>query len=109
MTKEDLKQKTKDEILGFIKDRLSIKTIDNQKIYEEEVKDSAQSNLNILNKFADLGIYENTMYLILEHKTLHLQYQGRQQQEVLDLSNFSTSEIIYKIFEKTIFLDKRSA
>lgn len=109
MTKDELKQKTKDEILLFIQDRLCIKSLDNQKIREEKIRESASSNLNILNKFADLGIYENTSYLILDNKILHLQYYGKSEEEKLDLSSLSTIEIIYTILKKTILMEKKAS
>lgn len=106
MTREELRLKSKNEILDFIKNRIAIKNLDNQ-LKEFESKNSASSSLNILDRFEDLNIYEITSFLIMENKTLYIQYQGNNKKEEIDLSNLSTSEIIYKVFEKTIFLNRQ--
>jgi hypothetical protein len=174
MTAEILKKMSKEEVLDFIRERLSLKnnypeifeyiisTTDNdyygdnhddytRKKIEEEIeylqnylndKEKNRSkykrsyqlldkehmrfdmsgyesvtgqvtihNMGILNKFADLGIYDYTYYLFLDFYkgggTIYLQYWRTDEcYEEDDLTGASTSEIIYRIFELTIFTDK---
>lgn len=125
-----LKQKSKEEVLDFIRERLSFsKEIQNQlrhvdedefkkehrrfdmSGYESTTGKSTVFNSAILNEFADLGIYNYTSYLFLDFykgiPTLYLKYFFEDENLAFDFSAFSTCDIIYAIFELTIFSDKR--
>ncbi len=131
MTKEDLKTKSKEEVLKFIRQRLafessilkSLRNIDKEEFnkehkrfemsgYESTIGECTKSNLNILNKFADLGIYDYTSYLFLDFYkgcgTLYFQYFNETENIELDLCGYGTTEIIYRVFEKTIFSNKKT-
>ena len=81
--------------------------------YEKEKGECTLHNQRILNKFAFLGIYDYTNYLFLDFYkgcgTLWLKYfQGEENyNNEVDLCGFTTSEIIYEIFELTIFSGKK--
>ena len=130
MTREDLKTKTKEEVLEYIRQKLSfdsniennLRHIDKEAFkkehkrfemsgYESNTGECTTTNLSILNEFANLGIYDYTTYLFLDfykgNGTLYLQYWGNGNNEVFDeYGGWTTSEIIYAVFEKTIFSDK---
>lgn len=130
MTIEELKKKSKEEILDFIRKRLSfeekaissLRNIEYEKLenqhkrfemsgYEAQTGKCTTWNLSILNEFADLGIYDYTSYLFLDFykgtPTLYLKYFHENENiEIDDLSGYGTTEIIYKVFELTIFSDK---
>lgn len=130
MTAEILKTKPKEEILDFIRERLSfdheiissLRHTDKDKFkkehrrfdmsgYDIKTGDCTVSNLAILNKFADLGIYDYTSYLFLDFykgtPTLYLKYFHENNNiEIDDWSGYGTTEIIYEIFKLTIFSDK---
>lgn len=72
-------------------------------------------NMNILNKFAYLGIYDYTEFLFLDFykgsPMIYLKYWKGEYLEIGesgDLSGMTTSEIIYKIFELTILSGKNT-
>ena len=130
MTREDLKSKTKEEVLEYIRQKLSfdssiqnnLRHIDQEAFkkehkrfemsgYESNTGECTVNNLAVLNEFANLGIYDYTTYLFLDfykgNGTLYLQYWGSNTNEVFDkYGGWTTSEIIYDIFEKTIFSNK---
>lgn len=130
MTAEILKTKSKEEILDFIRERLSfgsevsshLRQIDKDNFkkehrrfdmsgYESKTGECTVSNLAILNEFADLGIYDYTSYLFLDFykgsPTLYLKYWHENDNiEIDEWSGYGTTEIIYKIFERTIFSNK---
>ncbi len=131
MTREDLKLKSKEEVYEFIRKRLSfesnisnsLRKIDKDEFnkehkrfemsgYESKIGECTLSNLAILNEFADLGIYDYTSYLFLDFYkgcgTLYFQYFGENENLELELDEYGTTEIIYTIFEKTIFSDKKT-
>ena len=68
-------------------------------------------NLFVLNKFAFLGIYDYTEFLTIDfykgNGTLYFRHHEREPLCEIDLSCLGTCEIIYKIFEHTIFTDKQ--
>ena len=128
MTKENLKLKTKKEVLDFIRNRLKFNEVkslryveqedfnkEHQRFemsgYEDKTGECTVNNLNILNKFADLGIYDYTTYLFLDFYkgcgTLYLQHWG-DSQNIIELAGYGTTEIIYKIFKQTIFTEKHT-
>lgn len=131
MTREDLKTKSKEEVYEFIRQKLSfeanisnsLRNIDKEEFskehkrfemsgYESNTGECTLSNLAILNEFAYLGIYDYTSYLFLDFYkgcgTLYLQYFGENENIELELSGYGTTEIIYNIFEKTIFSNKKT-
>lgn len=130
MTKELLQIKSKDEVFDFIRERLrfdssiesQLKYIDKEAFkkehrrfemsgYEDKTGDCTKHNLAIVNEFADLGIYDYTNYLFLDFykgsAMLYLQYFNDDENLVFYLTGSRTIEIIYEIFEKTIFSGKK--
>ena len=126
MTREILLSKSKDEVLEFIRERLSFtNNIESQlrhsdkeifkkehrrfemSGYESETGQCTTHNLEIVNEFANLGIYDYTNYLFLDfykgHGTLYLKYFNDNESLEFELGGFTTSEIVYEIFTKTIF------
>jgi hypothetical protein len=75
--------------------------------YEGETGQCTKQNLAIVNEFADLGIYDYTSYLFLDfykgQGTLYLKYFNDTENLEFELGGYTTSEIIYEIFAKTIF------
>ena len=127
MTKHEIGKKTKDEIMDFIRQRLSlnisshIRYVDEAQLhkehkrfdmsgYENKTGQCTMSNLSILNEFADLGIYDYTTYLFLDFykgcATLYYQYFNEGENLTCDLSGFGTTEIILEILRVTIFSNK---
>lgn len=72
--------------------------------------DCTLHNLAILNEFADLGIYDYTDYLFLDfykgQPTLYMRYFKDDKHLDFKLCGWTTSEIIYFIFQKTILSGK---
>ena len=70
-------------------------------------------NMDILNKFAFMGIYNHTSYLFLDFykgtPTLNYQYldDSKEINRCENYTGHSTTEIIYDIFKLTIFSDSR--
>jgi|SRR5690554_1911832 len=130
MTAEELKKMPKEKALDFIRERLrideglidSLRNIDSEQLknqhkrfemsgYESQTGKCTVWNMSILNEFADLGIYDYTSYLFLDFykgtPTIYLKYFHENENiEIDDLSGYGTTEIIYKIFQLTIFSDK---
>lgn len=129
-TAEMLKSKTRKDVFNFIRSRLKIKAdlksqlrhIDGAELekehrrfemsgYEDNKGEVVLHNLSILNEFADLGIYDYTSYLNLDfHKGtvyLYLKYFYDTENLQFDLTGSGTTEIIYEVFEKTIFSNER--
>ena len=130
MTTSKLKEMKKSDVLDFIRERLSFGVYTNEMRwveegdfkkehrrfnmtgYDNETGDCTLHNMSILNEFTDLGIYDYTVYLFLDfykgNGTLYYRYWGDGENHGMDddsLYGYGTTEIIYKIFEKTIFLD----
>ncbi|TXF79585.1 hypothetical protein [Chryseobacterium sp.] len=128
MTAEELKVKTKDEIMDFIRKRLSfdegtagsIRQSETERKqhkrfdmsgYESKTGQCTVWNASVLNEFADLGIYDYTSYLFLDfykgNPRLYLKYFNENENlEFDEWGGYGTTEIIYKIFELTIFSNK---
>jgi hypothetical protein len=123
MTVEILKQMSKDDVLDFIRQRRTITKEDGsiEKLrFDFDARNTKETlhNMNILNLFADLGIYDTTNYLFLNSRKgnfmLYMLYWA--DEAVFHHENghlifdeyggWTTSEIIYDVFEKTIFSDK---
>ena len=121
-----LQQQTKEEVFNFIRKRLAFKEewtsqlryIDPDVIskqhrrfdmsgYETKGGTGTMLNLSIVNEFADLGIYDYTSSLLLDFykgtPTLSLKYLDSNEFIEEDFTGYGTVEIIYKIFERTIF------
>ena len=66
-------------------------------------------NMDILNEFAYLGIYDYTHYLYLDFykgtPKLYLKYWNSPSSEEIELSSFGTTEIIDRILELTVLSD----
>lgn len=130
-TLERLKVQSKDDIFDFIRQRLAFSrsflnqlrytnkdSIANEHRrfemsgYEDKKGECTLLNLKIINKFADLGIYDYTDYLFLDfykgHGTLYFKYFQSTENLEVDLGGYGTVEIIYEIFERTIFSDRPS-
>ena len=120
MTKETLMAMSKEEVLNFIRERLSLAHLINvphfRYINEDDFKKEhlrfnmsgdTPYNQMIVNKFDDLGIYDYTHYLELDFYkgsgTIYLKYWYDGETIEDDVCSFTTSEIIYRIFELTIF------
>lgn len=129
-TAEMLKKKSEKDVYNFIKSRISfdkniisqLRYINSDEMkkehrrfemsgYENQKGECTLHNLSIINEFADLGIYDYTSYLFLDFykgtPTLYMKYFWDDENHEIDLSGYGTIEIIYTIFEKTIFSDKR--
>lgn len=124
-----LKQMTKEEVLNFIRQRLSfsadikrqLKHVNEDAFNKEhrrfEMSGNEETtgwctlfNTDILNEFASLGIYDYTSYLFLDFDngtpTVYLRYYSDNENLEYDLNGYSTVEIIFTIFELTIFSGK---
>lgn len=129
MTASELRTKSKDEVKAFIRKRLSFskKILDQLRYvskeefqnehrrfemsgYESQTGECTLHNISIINEFADLGIYDYTTYLFLDFykgsPTLYMQYFRENENLKFEYDGYSTTDIIYEIFEKTIFSDK---
>lgn len=126
MLKEVLQQGTKEDVYEFIRRRLEFPNDVAEQLryanreafkkehrrfdmsgYEGEKGQCTLHNLSIVNEFADLGIYDYTDYLFLDfykgNGTLYMQYFQQHENFEIDLGGLGTVDIIYLIFEKTIF------
>ncbi|MGC4102858.1 hypothetical protein [Ferruginibacter sp.] len=126
MNNEILQSKTKEEVFNFIRERLTFTNgIDSQLShtdkeifkkeyrrfemsgYESKTGQCTKHNLAIVNKFADLSIYDYTSYLFLDfykgHGILYLKYFNDNENLEFELSGYGTTEIIYEIFQKNNF------
>jgi len=113
---EDLRSMTKSEIHWFIRGNL-IKKGKKRRFkmsgYDHSGRGSCTiHNQKVLNTFAYLGIYDHTDFLCLEFyqgsPSIALMYLGSDKLMYSEeLNGYSTTEIIYKIFELTILSNKR--
>lgn len=129
-TVEMLKKQSKEDVFDFIKSRLAfsedilgqLRHVDKNEMrkehrrfdmsgYESIKGECTVSNQAILNSFADLGIYDYTNYLFLDFykgtPTLYLQYFQSDETVHEDFNGYGTVELIYEIFERTIFSERR--
>ena len=113
VTADELKKLTPDEIKMYIR---GVKGEDRFEMSGYNIIDTNVEihNRSILDKFAFLGIYDYTNFLYLDFfkgtVTLFYRYFRYSFEEdvivnAIDLTGYSTTEIIYKIFELTIFSD----
>jgi hypothetical protein len=74
--------------------------------YEVKTGQCTTKNQEILNLFADLGVYDYTYYLFLDFykgtPTLYLKYWGHDENLEFTYDGYGTVEIIYEIFKLTI-------
>lgn len=130
MTTQELQKKSKGEVMDFIRQRLtfnecfleSLRGIETGQLerqhkrfdmsgYETNTGNCTVWNTSILNEFSDLGIYDYTCYLFLDfykgEPTIYLKYFYEHENLEFDgLAGYGTIEIIYYIFELTIFSSK---
>jgi len=129
---KDIKNMNKEECLNFIRETLrfensvekSLRDYDwttNHYRFEMSGYDYCKTgscvvhNINILNKFAYLGLYDYTEFLYLDfykgYGIIYLKYWRGDYLEIGesgDLSGMTTSEIIYEIFKLTILSGKNT-
>lgn len=128
-TLELLKKQSKKDVLDFIRKELSfsedilnqLRHVSSDEMrkehrrfemsgYETRKGECTLENLAILNRFAYLGIYDYTNYLFLDFykgtPTLYMQYFQTNENIEVDLSGFGTVDIIYEVFERTIFSNR---
>jgi len=128
-TAEMLKKQSKQDVFNFIRKRLAfdehltsqLRHVNRDEMekehrrfemsgYESRKGECTVSNMAIINQFADLGIYDYTNYLFLDFykgtPTLYLQYFNSDERVEADLGGYGTVDLIYEIFERTIFSEK---
>jgi len=127
MTIETLRTLSKNEVKKFIRERLAFNEIADQvryvdrDVFKKEHRrfnmtgyddiqgETSMFNKAIIDEFVDLGIYDYTEELYLNfnkgHGTLHLKYFDDNKNQEIELGGDGTTEIIYRIFEKTVFSD----
>ena len=119
---EMLANNSKETVQQFIRDVLTIG--ENRKRFDMSGYDADHlkgectiRNINIINEFAFLGIYDYTTFLTIDFYkgTGHLYWQpffiSSSEEDFLyhkELDGMTTSEIIYAIFEITIFSGKKT-
>ena len=131
MTQEELKKMPMSEVKNFIRHTLSFKNVyphlsddirhmDAEQIEKEHLRfemsgldiDSVSRNMNILNRFEYLGIYDCVDCLFLKfHKgtpRVTIQYRYDDECHWYEFPGFTTTEIIYEIFKLTIFGKKNN-
>lgn len=115
----DLNNMSKSEVLSFIRKTLTVSNVGQENIryrfemsgYENNIGQCTTHNQMVLNKFAFLGIYDYTDYLTLDFYKgipyLWLKYFGSSDAvNGLQLSGYTTANLIYLIFEHTIFSNR---
>jgi hypothetical protein len=110
MTTSLLRTSSKEVIFEYIRETLSIENSDRRRFDMSGYGNCTVGNTEILNLFSSLGIYDYTKYLFIDfykgHGTLYLNYFFAHDLEdnlQYDLSGHTTTEIIYEIFQRTIF------
>jgi hypothetical protein len=105
MTVQRLKTASKDEIIDFIRLKKGDLHFEFSG-YETETGQCTIHNQKVLNVFAEYGIYNYTKYLFLDFykgiPTLYLSYWDTDDNLQFDFGGYSSSEIIYEIFNLTI-------
>lgn len=135
MKAEELKLKSYSEILDFIREKLEFDEKQISQIrgillwdeayknkqhrrfdmsgYEDKKGSCTIHNMDILNEFAYLGIYDYTEYLFLDFykgtPTLYLKFwDSLETSKEFNYSGFTTSEIILEILKLTILSERRT-
>ncbi|MCD8261954.1 MAG: hypothetical protein LUD15_11105 [Bacteroides sp.] len=125
MKAKTLKTLSREEVYQFIRECLIFPPTPEDRIYAAGITPfrqphhrfsiatgSVERSMNqlILNRFADLGIYDHTNYLYLDFyegiPTLYFQYREEAANRMIELPGMDTVEIIYEIFRYTIFSDR---
>ena len=131
MTQEELKKMPMSEVKNFIRQTLSFKNVyphlsddirhmNAEQIAKEHLRfemsgldiDSVSRNMNILNRFEYLGIYDCVDCLFLNFRKgtprVTIQYRYDDECHWYEFPGFTTTEIIYEIFKLTIFSKKNN-
>lgn len=111
MDAKQLGQIKRSRVMEFIKERLTLGDGErlrfNMSGYEENTGECTVHNIDIVNRFADLGIYDYTKYLFLDFYkgsgTIYFQFFDNDESFSIDVYELGTREIIYEIFTITIF------
>jgi hypothetical protein len=109
----ELRKMTKEDVIKYIKfvlRRHDKKGKDKIRFemsgYSDNTGDCSSHNINIVNLFAHLGIYDCVSYLFLEFYkgcgTLYYRHYGQEHNHEEDLCGYGTVEIIYYILSVTI-------
>jgi len=129
MTLQELEKMSIPEVKNFIRETLSFKNVypqlyddirhmNAEQIEKEHLRfemsglydDSVSRNMSILNRFEYLGIYDYVDCLFLKFykgiPRLTIQYRNDDECHWYEYSGYTTTEIIYIIFELTIFSGK---
>ncbi|KPW03625.1 hypothetical protein AN213_00787 [Pseudoalteromonas sp. P1-8] len=110
---DDLIKMSDRELQAFIRGRLNkFDGVESTKLrfemsgYESNIGACTVHNTNILNLFADLGIYDYTEYLFLDfykgNGTIYIKYWADNQNYEVDVSGCTTSGIILKVVKLTV-------
>ena len=79
--------------------------------YEEYTGDCTKNNMALVNKFAYIGIYDYTDYLFLDfykgQGNVYYRYFGEDEAQEHEVGGVGTVEIIYEIFQLTIFSSRK--
>lgn len=119
VTITDLKAMDKEAVLDFIRLRLGFSEDTQKDIrnhmrfemsgYESETGECTLWNQSLVNRFADLGIYDSVSYLFLDfykgQPTLYYQHWTSPLNKEMEMSGYTTSEIIYEILKATCLSD----
>jgi len=112
MEANELKSKTVEEVYSFIRQRLGTRRFEMSGYDSGKNETCTVFNISLLNEFADLGIYNYTAYLFVDFYkgsgTIYLKYfQDLEDKNYeVDVAGWKTVEIMYHIFELTIFSDR---
>jgi len=130
MTIQELKSMSRHEVLNFVRKRLAFddsvaiscrnSNYEHEHLrfdmsgYETKTGQCTVHNQMVLNRFADLGIYDYSGALFLDFYKggvkLYIAPMVMDDNVVTyDLTNLGTTEIIYEIFKLTIFSQEKTA
>lgn len=110
---DNIMDMSNEELKAFVKGRLnqfdgvkSTKLRFDMSGYESNKGACTVHNTNILNLFADLGVYDYTEYLFLDFYkgcgTIYFKYWGDNKNHEVEVSGYTTSGIILKIVQLTV-------
>lgn len=110
---DNIMDMSNEELKAFVKGRLnqfdgvkSTKLRFDMSGYEGNKGACTVHNTNILNLFADLGVYDYTEYLFLDFYkgcgTIYFKYWGDNKNHEVEVSGYTTSGIILKIVQLTV-------
>ena len=127
---QELKNKSEIEIMDFIRESLTLTDEEFNDLknkygcmcenrlrfdmtgYETKTGEITLYNQFVLNRFADLGIYDYTSYLFIDFykgtPKIYLKYFNEEENiEIDELDGMGTRELIYIIFQLTILSERR--